>query len=105
MKNHTHLSPRQEAQAERQLAEALLSLQTPEEVRSFLTDLCTPNELQAMADRWAVVECLQQGLPYREIYRRTGVSLTTIGRVARYLAQGSGGYALAVARTSSRSHG
>jgi uncharacterized protein YerC len=58
-----------------------------------------------MADRWAVVECLQQGLPYREIYRRTGVSLTTIGRVARYLAQGSGGYALAVARTGSRSHG
>ena len=102
MKNHTHLSPRQEAQAERQLAEALLSLQTPEEVRSFLNDLCTPNELQAMADRWAVVECLQQGLPYREIYRRTGVSLTTIGRVARYLAQGSGGYALAVARTGSQ---
>jgi TrpR-related protein YerC/YecD len=105
MKNHTHLSPRQEAQAERQLAEALLSLQTPEEVRSFLTDLCTPNELQAMADRWAVVECLQQRLPYREIYRRTGVSLTTIGRVARYLSQGAGGYALAVARTGSRNHG
>jgi TrpR-related protein YerC/YecD len=105
MKNRTHLSPRQEAQAQRQLAEALLTLQTPEEVRSFLTDLCTPNELQAMADRWAVVECLQQGLAYREIYRRTGVSLTTIGRVARYLAQGSGGYVIAVSRTGSRSHG
>ena len=49
-----------------------------------------------MADRWAVVECLQQGLPYREIHRLTGVSVTTIGRVARYLATGSGGYALAV---------
>ena len=45
-----------------------------------------------MADRWAVVECLRRGLPYREIHRQTGVSVTTIGRVARYLAQGNGGY-------------
>ena len=41
-----------------------------------------------MADRWAVVECLRRGLPYREIHRQTGVSVTTIGRVARYLAAG-----------------
>ena len=41
-----------------------------------------------MADRWAVVELLERGLPYREIHRQTGVSVTTIGRVARYLAAG-----------------
>ena len=34
-------------------------------------------------------------MPYREIHRLTGVSVTTIGRVARYLAAGNGGYALA----------
>ena len=45
-----------------------------------------------MADRWAVVECLRRGMPYREIHRHTGVSVTTIGRVARYLTSGSGGY-------------
>jgi len=49
-------------------------------------------ELQAMADRWAVVELLERGLPYREIHRQTGVSVTTIGRVARYLVSGNGGY-------------
>ncbi len=49
-----------------------------------------------MADRWAVVDWLQKGLPYREIHRLTGVSVTTIGRVARYLADGNGGYSLAV---------
>ena len=37
-------------------------------------------------------------LPYREIHRQTGVSVTTVGRVARYLAQGHGGYALAAQR-------
>jgi len=105
MKTNRPVTVRQEQQHERALCTAILALRSVEECRSFFRDLCTPAELQAMADRWAVVECLQQGLPYREIYRRTGVSLTTIGRVARYLAQGSGGYALAVARTSSRSHG
>ncbi|MFO1408753.1 MAG: Trp family transcriptional regulator, partial [Steroidobacteraceae bacterium] len=61
--------------------------------------------LQAMADRWAVVECLQRGLPYREVQRSTGVSLTTIGRVARYLAQGAGGYQLALGRLGKNQHG
>ena len=67
-----------------------------DECRAFFRDLCTPAELQAIADRWAVVEWLQKGLPYREIHRLTGVSVTTIGRVARYLADGNGGYSLAV---------
>jgi len=97
-KFHRQFSPRHEAQTERNLVGALLTQQTPDEMRAFLRDLCTPAELQAMADRWAVVECLQQDLPYREIHRLTGVSLTTIGRVARYLAAGNGGYSLAVKR-------
>ena len=101
MKTHRTLTPRQEAQAERNLIVALMTMKTPEECRAFLKDLCTPAELQAMADRWAVVECLQQDLPYREIHRLTGVSLTTIGRVARYMADGAGGYALAVERLGS----
>ena len=93
MKTHQNVTPRQEALAERDLCAALAALRTPEECRAFLRDLCTPAELQAMADRWAVVECLQARLPYREIHRLTGVSVTTIGRVARFLAAGNGGYA------------
>jgi TrpR-related protein YerC/YecD len=83
---------------ERDLYAAVLTLRTPDEARAFFRDLCTPGEIEAMADRWAVVECLERGLPYREIHRLTGVSVTTIGRVARYLADGHGGYALAAAR-------
>jgi TrpR-related protein YerC/YecD len=100
-KSHRQFTLRHEAQTERNLVGALLTQRTPEELRAFLRDLCTPAELQAMADRWAVVECLQRDLPYREIHRITGVSLTTIGRVARYLAAGNGGYALAVERLES----
>lgn len=99
MKLHRPLSPRQEALAERALYQAILTLRSADECRSFFRDLCTPAELQALADRWAVVELLRQELPYREIHRLTGVSVTTIGRVARYLLAGNGGYALAVERT------
>jgi TrpR-related protein YerC/YecD len=99
MKIHRPLSARQEALAERALYQAILSLKTSDECRAFFRDLCTPAELQALTDRWAVVELLRQNLPYREIHRLTGVSVTTIGRVARYLIAGNGGYALAADRS------
>ena len=92
MKTNRPVTLRQEQQHERALYAAILSLGSVEECRSFFRDLCTPAELQAMADRWAVVELLQRALPYREIHRQTRVSVTTIGRVARYLTAGNGGY-------------
>ena len=98
MKQHRNVTARQEALSERNLFAAVLTLKSVDECRAFLRELCTPAELQAMTDRWAVVEWLQKGLPYREIHRITGVSVTTIGRVARCLADGNGGYALAANR-------
>jgi len=92
MKTNRPVTQRQEQQHERALCGAILALRSVDECRSFFRDLCTPAELQAMADRWAVVELLERGLPYREIHKQTGVSVTTIGRVARFLLSGNGGY-------------
>lgn len=78
------------------LAVALASLGQAQACAAFLEDLCTPAELEAMTDRWRVVPLLQQGVPYREIHDLTQVSVTTIGRVARTLERGAGGYALAL---------
>jgi TrpR-related protein YerC/YecD len=85
-------------QASRGLCEALLTLKTVDECQRFLEDLCTPAELEALLDRWSVLAHLQAGIPYRQIHDLTGVSVTTIGRVARCLTQGSGGYQLALKR-------
>ncbi|MFM7396507.1 MAG: YerC/YecD family TrpR-related protein [Gammaproteobacteria bacterium] len=101
MKPHTRQSPRQEARAERNLYQAILTLRSVDECRAFFRDLCTPAELQAMSDRWAVVEWLERGLPYREIHKQTGVSVTTITRVARYVGAGNGGYDIAARRVAS----
>lgn len=98
------MTPRQEALAERALFSAILTLKTIDECRAFFRDLCTPAELQALADRWAVVGLLREGMPYREIHKQTGVSVTTIGRVARYLSAGHGGYALAAERVQEHRH-
>ena len=101
MKLHRPRSERQERLSERSLFEAVLTLRDPEECRLFFQDLCTPTELQAMADRWAVVRALLEGVSYREIQRTTGVSVATITRVARCLRDGQG-YALALGRSRGR---
>ncbi len=94
-------SPRDPArlrQAQKALYRAILALETEAECSRFLEDLCTPAELEAMTDRWTVVLSLQDGLPYRRIHEITGVSVTPIGRVARYLQGGSGGYRAVLGR-------
>lgn len=77
---------------ESDLFAALLALRSEAECRQFFADLCTPAELEALVDRWAVVAYLDDGMPYRKIHELTGVSVTTIGRVARFLTAGNGGY-------------
>jgi len=99
MKPNRHETNRQQARSEDALFSAIISLDSVAECRSFFKDLCTPAELQALVDRWQVVEYLEQGLPYRKIHDLTGVSVTTIGRVARFLADGFGGYRTAISRT------
>ena len=68
------------------LACALQAMDTPDEVERFLVDLCTPSELRALSERWYVAKLLDGGeMSYRDINAKTGISTTTIGRVARFL--------------------
>ena len=100
MKPNRQETQRQQAASEDALFRAIISLLEVGECRNFFRDLCTPAELQALVDRWQVVELLEQGLTYRKIQELTGVSVTTIGRVARFLADGFGGYRVAIDRTA-----
>ncbi|OLT39385.1 DNA-binding transcriptional regulator [Serinicoccus sp. CNJ-927] len=84
------------ARARDGLARVLAALDGPDAVDAFLDDLCTPAEIEAMADRWSVVPLLAQGLSYRQIHDETGVSVTTVGRIARCLDAGAGGYRAAL---------
>lgn len=81
-----------------ELAAVLAAVPDAAEMDALLSDLCTPAELEALADRWAVVPRLAAGESYRHIHDETGVSVTTIGRVARCLDHGAGGYRAALER-------
>ncbi len=100
MKSNKHETRRQRKRNEDALFGAVAKLKNVEECSNFLKDLCTPAELQALVDRWQVVKLLEQDIPYRQIHDMTGVSVTTVGRVARFLSEGFGGYRTALSRTS-----
>ena len=102
MKRHDQTQQQDLRAAARTLSEALLSLETTREVREFLEDLCTPAELEAMVDRWRVAQLLNRGYTYRDIRSLTEVSVTTIGRVARFMERGSGGYRTALDRLENK---
>ncbi len=68
------------------LYDAILSLKTRAEAEAFFTDLCTPGEIRAFAERWRVAQLLDAGeLSYREIAGAAGSSTATVVRVARFL--------------------
>ena len=72
--------------AQASLFDAILSLKNADECRRFFRDITTPSELEALSERWHVARLLDAGeLSYRAIHQETGVSTTTITRVARFL--------------------
>lgn len=74
------------------LLETIIKLETVDEAAAFMRDLCTRKELEEMSHRWEAVKLLDQGLPYREISDRTGLSTATITRINQWLQHGTGGY-------------
>ncbi len=81
------------------LFKALLTLKTEEECEAFLEDLCTPQELDAMAQRLSVAVMLSEGAVYNKIVNETGASTATISRVNKTLTyQTAGGYEIVLER-------
>lgn len=80
------------------LADAVMTLRSPDEVQRFLRDLCTLPELEALAHRWQTVLLLDEGVPYVEIAGRVPTSTATVTRVAQWLRHGTGGYRVALDR-------
>lgn len=80
------------------LFEAILTLRTTEECYKFFEDVCTINEVQAMAQRLQVAEMLRQRKTYIDIADTTGASTATISRVNRSLNYGCDGYNIVLER-------
>lgn len=77
---------------------AILSLKDLGEAKSFFRDLLTEGEIKEFAERWKVATMLANGTPYTSIISVTGLSSTTVARVARWVKKGTGGYRLILRR-------
>ena len=73
-----------------EMYEAILKIQNLEECEQFFEDLCTPTEMAAMEQRFAVASLLKQDKVYMEILEATSASTATISRVKRMLNYGNG---------------
>lgn len=80
------------------LVRALMSVRTEDECYALLSDLCTIQEIQELAQRVEVARRLRERETYAGIAAATGVSTATISRVNRALQYGSGGYEAALKR-------
>ena len=85
-----------------ELAAAIRTLRTTDEVTRFLRDLCTRAELEALVHRWQTARLLDEGVPYLEIAERVPTSTATVTRVAQWVRHGTGGYRIALERKKRR---
>jgi TrpR-related protein YerC/YecD len=72
------------------LYEAINKLETPEELKELLDDLCAPSEIHAMENRWNVAKMLSEGKTYQQIIDETQLSSAIVSRVKRVLDYGNG---------------
>src|SRR3989344_4639290 len=81
-----------------ELYKAILKLKGLDECKRFFRDLCTLEEIIEISKRWQAVRLLAQDKSYLEIAKKTGLSTTTVARVAYWLYSGTGGHKLMLRR-------
>ena len=84
------------------LYKALLAAKDEQECKSFIRDLCTPQEIKSFEERLLVAYLLEEKITYRKISETTGSSTATITRVAQWLNNGEGGYKIILQRLKNK---
>ncbi len=75
------------------LVEAFLILENKKEMISFFEDIFTPQEIEALVERWEIVQTLlKTDLPQREVAKKIGCSVALVSRASRQIQYGSGGF-------------
>ncbi len=80
------------------LLDAFGTLDTTDELYTFLLDVATPREIKDFAQRLAVARLLDAGEHYSVIQGVTGASSTTVSRVSKCLHYGAEGYRTVIDR-------
>lgn len=81
-----------------ELFRAILLLEDEEDCYRFFEDICTINEIHAIAQRLQVAKLLSENRTYNEIESITKASTATISRINKCLVYGAEGYQRILAR-------
>ena len=68
-----------------EVAVALSRMESPDEIRRFLSEICTDSECRDIALRWHLMKMLADGVPQRTISKELGLSLCKITRGSKYM--------------------
>ncbi|MEI6478151.1 MAG: YerC/YecD family TrpR-related protein [bacterium] len=80
------------------LFRTILSLKNEAELKRFFRDLLTEKEILEFSNRWQAARMLNDKVPYTQIVKETGLSSTTVARIAKWLKGDGGGYRIALFR-------
>jgi TrpR-related protein YerC/YecD len=78
---------------------ALQANENQAELKEFLLDLLSTDELKELSNRWQVAKMLNDKIPYTQITEQTGMSSTTIARISKCLNRENSGYKTILQRT------
>ena len=72
------------------LYQMILKLETMEECKVLLEDLCTRKEVANMAERLYAAQLLLEGKTYNQVMAKADISSATLSRVSRCVQYGQG---------------
>lgn len=90
-----------------ELISAFANISSAEDMKTFLSDLCSETELVAIAERLEVAKRLKKGEMYSDVAANMDVSSSLIAKVDDVMKRGSGGFekGLEAAETEENSYG
>lgn len=88
----------------RQLVDAFISIDDRTKMEAFLRDLMTEGEIIEFSKRLEAARLLSTDTQYLAITESTGLSSTTVARIAKWLKGPLGGYRFALANISKHHH-
>ena len=80
----------------KRLIQAILAIKSEDIAKRFLRDLMTEKEIDEFSKRFKAAEMLMGKIPYSSIEKETGLSSTTVARVAKWLRGKEGGYRIII---------
>ena len=68
----------------------IAGIRDPEDIRALFDDLCTPKEIENMAERVFAARLLMEGNTYNQVMAQSEISSATLSRVSRCVQYGEG---------------